>query len=248
MNSTFVTALTRALPSIGRSSQLRAPAFRLTRPFSSTPAPRVDNPRDSPIPDISKMTENLDTQGIKPNPLGRQSAASAEQDSITAIRNVLGVNTNRKPRTPTSHDFNKMAESLEAEMIKLPYADRSPPHHLHIYTHRHNLHLTLTRPNGNPLISMSCGQLGFRKTKRGGFDAAYQLTAHVFGQIQERGLLPEIQRLELVFRGFNIGREAFVKVLLGNEGRNIRGLVCRVTDSTRIKFGGNRSRATRRLG
>ena len=58
----------------------------------------------------------------------------------------------------------------------------------------------------------------------------------------------EIKRLEVVFRDFGPGREAFTKVLLGSEGRNIRGLVSRVTDATRLKFGGTRSRKVRRLG
>lgn len=95
---------------------------------------------------------------------------------------------------------------------------------------------------------MGCGQIGFRKAGRSGFDPAYQLSAHVMSQIQDKGLLMEIERLEIVFRGFGKGRDAFVKVLLGNEGRNLRGLVTRVTDSTRVKFGGTRSRHERRLG
>lgn len=98
------------------------------------------------------------------------------------------------------------------------------------------------------MLSMGCGRLGFRKGGRSGYDPAYQLASHVFAQIQEKGWLLDIQRLELVYRGFGPGREAFTKVLLGNEGKNIRGLVCRVTDSTRIKFGGTRSRKVRRLG
>lgn len=145
-------------------------------------------------------------------------------------------------------DYARLAESLEADMMKNPYADRAPPHHLHVYSHKHNTILTLTRPNGNPMMSLGCGQIGFRKAGRSGFDPAYQLSSHVMSQIQERGYLLEIKRLEIVFRGFGKGRDAFTKVLLGNEGRKIRGLVSRVTDSTRVKFGGTRSRKVRRLG
>lgn len=145
-------------------------------------------------------------------------------------------------------DYARMAEKLEADMMKHPYADRAPPHHLHVYSHKHNTILTLTRPNGNPMMSIGCGQIGFRKAGRSGFDPAYQLSSHVMSQIQERGYLLEIKRLEIVFRGFGKGRDAFTKVLLGNEGRRIRGLVSRVTDSTRVKFGGTRSRKVRRLG
>ncbi|PWY81886.1 translational machinery component [Aspergillus heteromorphus CBS 117.55] len=234
MNSAFVTALTRALPSLGRSCQLRAPAVSLTRPFSSTPT-TLENPKDS--------AREIERQIL--NTASEPQQAPRRNSSLSAINHIL---SDRMKNEKLSADFIKMADSLEAEMTKQRHADRSPPHQLHIYTHRHNLHLTLTRPNGNPLLSMSCGQLGFRKAKRGGYDAGYQLSAHVFGQIQEKGLLPDIKRLALSFRGWSLAREAFIKVLLGNEGRNIRGLVCSVTDATRIKFGGPRSRKVRRLG
>lgn len=147
-----------------------------------------------------------------------------------------------------SADYARLAESLEADMLRNPYSDRAPPHHLHVFSHKHNTMITLTRPNGDPMMSLGCGQIGFRKGGRSGFDPAYQLSSHVMSQIQERGYLLEIKRLEVVYRGFGKGRDAFTKVLLGNEGRNIRGLVSRVTDSTRVKFGGTRSRKVRRLG
>ncbi|EED24037.1 37S ribosomal protein S11, putative [Talaromyces stipitatus ATCC 10500] len=123
------------------------------------------------------------------------------------------------------------------EQLYSTYGNRTPPYNLHVYAHKHNTIITLTRPNGNPLMSLGCGNIGFRKSHRSGYDPAYQLSSHVFAQIQEKGLLPEITGISLVFRGFGMGRDAFIKVLLGNEGRNVRPLVTRVTDSTRIKFG-----------
>lgn len=159
------------------------------------------------------------------------------------------MNSNQNAQQKTlSSDYARMTADLQDEAMKNAYSDRRPSHHLHCYAHKHNTHVTLTRPNGEPILSMSCGQLGFRKAGRAGYDPAYQLTAHVFSKIHEKGILLEIQRLELILRDFGPGREAFVKVLLGNEGRAIRGLVGRVTDSTRIKFGGTRSRKSRRLG
>lgn len=60
----------------------------------------------------------------------------------------------------------------------------------------------------------------------------------------------EVKRrgIEVVLRGYGQGREAFQKALLGSEGRLVKGLVKKVTDNTRLKFGGTRSRAVRRLG
>ncbi|MCJ1341512.1 hypothetical protein MMC09_006808 [Bachmanniomyces sp. S44760] len=123
-----------------------------------------------------------------------------------------------------------------------------PPHHLHVYATKHNTHLTLTTPSRDPIISVSTGNIGFRKAARGTYDAGYQLGAYVMSRIHEQGLLTKIQKLELILRGFGPGREAITKILLGSEGMSLRPRISRVTDSTRLKFGGTRSPKPRRLG
>lgn len=230
MNSQFLNAAARTfLPSASRQFYFRIPSFQATRWFSSSQ-------------NVCSTNREMEKELLSTNP--RQTA-----EASSPLSEVTKTMQEEKPRSPSvSRDYFRMAESLEAEMIRSPYSDKGPPHHLHVYSHKHNTLLTLTRPNGNPMLSMGCGRLGFRKGGRSGYDPAYQLASHVFAQIQEKGWLLDIQRLELVYRGFGPGREAFTKVLLGNEGKNIRGLVCRVTDSTRIKFGGTRSRKVRRLG
>jgi small subunit ribosomal protein S11 len=121
-------------------------------------------------------------------------------------------------------------------------------HKLHIYATKHNTHITLSKPNRDALISVSCGNIGFRKAGRGTYDAAYQLAAFVMSRIQDKGLLPQIQKVELVYRGFGPGREAVTKAILSSEGKKIRGLIVKLSDSTRLKFGGVRSKKPRRLG
>ncbi|EOA82066.1 hypothetical protein ACJQWK_05567 [Exserohilum turcicum] len=121
-------------------------------------------------------------------------------------------------------------------------------HKLHIYAHKHNTHLCLTKPNRDPIISVSCGNIGFRKAGRGSYDAAYQLAAFLMNRIQDKGLIPQIKKLELVYRGFGPGREAVTKAILGSEGKKIRPLITKLADSTRLKFGGTRSKKPRRLG
>ncbi|KAK2863669.1 hypothetical protein FQN49_004115 [Arthroderma sp. PD_2] len=138
--------------------------------------------------------------------------------------------------------------SRVSNLIKNPYRPTEPPHHLHVYSHKHNTHITLTRPSGEPLLSLSTGNIGFHKGHRGGYDAAYQLASYTIGKIQERGFLMSINRLEVIMRGFGQGREAFTKALLGKEGKTLRERVVRVTDATRLKFGGTRSPRARRLG
>ncbi|MCJ1478955.1 hypothetical protein MMC13_007639 [Lambiella insularis] len=122
-----------------------------------------------------------------------------------------------------------------------------PPHHLHVFSSKHNTHITLTRPDRNPIFAVSTGNLGFRKAARGTYDAAYQLGSYVMNRIQQQGLMKDIRRVELVLRGFGDGREAIKKILLGSEGMAMRPRIVRVTDATRLKFGGTRSPKPRRL-
>lgn len=67
---------------------------------------------------------------------------------------------------------------------------------------------------------------------------------------EDLGLKTErpIKNMEVILRGFGKGREAVVKAIMGNEGRGLRDRIIRVSDATRLKFGGTRSPKPRRLG
>jgi small subunit ribosomal protein S11 len=150
---------------------------------------------------------------------------------------------------------NVMRSSLKPDETDLeslddlaPEAEDPEPYHFHIYSHKHNTHITVTDPKRNALISLSCGNLGFRKSNRKHYDSAYQLGAYVIDKMHQKNLVNQIKKLEVVLRGFGQGREAVVKVLMGNEGKLLRPKITRVADSTRLKFGGTRSPKRRRLG
>lgn len=153
-------------------------------------------------------------------------------------------------RTSTGDYSNMIPGTLPTALRNLAVRDwdEDDKHKLHIYATKHNTHLTLSKPNRDALISVSCGNIGFRKAGRGTYDAAYQLAAFVMSRILDKGLLPQIQKLELIYRGFGPGREAVTKAILGAEGKRIRGLIVKLSDSTRLKFGGVRSKKPRRLG
>ncbi|KFH42814.1 putative 37S ribosomal protein-like protein [Hapsidospora chrysogenum ATCC 11550] len=121
------------------------------------------------------------------------------------------------------------------------------PYHLHIYSTKHNTHVTCTKPNREPIISLSCGNLGYKKSRRGLFDSAYSLTKYLIERLIHTGWPMKMDRLEVVMRGFGQGREAALKVLMSPEGKILRDKIVRVSDSTRLKFGGTRSRRPRRL-
>ncbi|WEJ97087.1 hypothetical protein PSN45_004635 [Yamadazyma tenuis] len=99
----------------------------------------------------------------------------------------------------------------------------------------------------HPKIHVSAGQLGFKKTQRSEYEAAYQVSSRMFKLIEERKLLSPNDRVELVLRNFGKGREAFLAALQGKEGSSVKDHIVRVSDSTKLKFGGTRSKKLRRL-
>jgi small subunit ribosomal protein S11 len=196
------------------------------RPFSSaTPVPAKDV---STTDSMEKMLGNVSTNSVYGDVSPKFQRVGGTYGSIIPDRTSADLG-----------DFKNLAGQQWPEQNW---------HHLHIMAHKHNTHLTLTKPNRDPLISVSCGNIGFRKAGRGTYDAAYQLAAFVMSRIQDKGLLPQIQKLELIYRGFGPGREAVTKAILGNEGKRIRPLITKLSDSTRLKFGGVRSKKPRRLG
>lgn len=207
--------------------------------------------------------------------------ASCRRTTTTPLPTHTPLTTTRTltttPRTPARSDdiFRGMSNTGNTKTNLGDYLRPSPggppdadmslrlsgnriPHRIHIYSHRHNTHVTLTQPprkspsdpskTVDVLLSLSAGNIGFRKAARGSYDAAFQLGGFLMKQIQERGLLRDIDSLEVVLRGFGPGREAVSKALLGQEGKLIRGKITSVKDATRLKFGGTRSPKPRRLG
>ncbi|KAK2752813.1 hypothetical protein FQN55_005945 [Onygenales sp. PD_40] len=200
---------------------------------------------DSGPSDISYLSDALDMSD-KSDKSGKSAYARQLDKRLSQPLDAL-FDPKPIPATRTERDAATMTSRFR-DIINDPYPVQDPPHHLHVYSHKHNTHMTLTKPNREPLLSLSCGNIGFRKAHRSKFDAAHQLSSFMIGKIQEDGHLMTIKRLEVVLRGFGAGREAFTKVLLGPEGKYLREVVTRVTDSTRVKFGGTKSRNVRRLG
>lgn len=168
------------------------------------------------------------------------------------MRNLSATLRDRTKSTvipPHIKNPRRANQSLETDPLK-EIAGLSAPtasYYLHCFTTKHNTHLTLSNPSGQPLMSVSTGDIGFRKAARGTYDAAFQLGAYFLGRIQEKGWLRDIHALELIFRDFGPGREAIQKILLGVEGKFVRNRIIRVMDATRLKFGGTRSKKPRRL-
>jgi small subunit ribosomal protein S11 len=221
-----------------------------------TPCRRSDSGTDQPSgSDALARLARESTDQNKPRVSSASALASrwANNPSRPSYSSSAFLKDTTRPPLPTVDSFlegftKRSIPSLTAETL---------PHKLSVYATKHNCHITLTTPpekdsQGNfgtrVLISVSCGNIGFRKAGRGSYDAAYQLAAFVLSRVKDRGWLPQIQKLEVCFRGFGPGRDAVSQALMGLEGKNLKGLITMVTDATRLKFGGTRSRAPRRLG
>ncbi|KAH7127665.1 hypothetical protein EDB81DRAFT_809759 [Dactylonectria macrodidyma] len=225
------------------SNALRCP-FQAARPLSHTSARRADDPPPRPPPAPRTRAPRPNSASLLENMYGTPQSPSAAQPgqpnamaslSQSLVFKALGkANPNSSLEVGGSRTVQAKEDDLE-------------PYHFHIYSHKHNTHITCTKPNRDPIISLSCGNIGFRKSRRGTFDSAYSLTKYILERLIHNGWPMKISRLEVVMRGFGQGREAALKVLMSPEGKVLRDKIVRVADSTRIKFAGTRSEKPRRL-
>ncbi|GAB0135080.1 hypothetical protein EsDP_00003431 [Epichloe bromicola] len=223
---------------------------KATVSISSSPTPRLftqssarwdDWKADRPRMQARPKTESFLETVLNSSPPSRNRTAQSSNAMNDLSQSMVFQALNNKPNIDTSALSGKAYEPPQRR------EDEQEPYHFHVYSHKHNTHITCTKPNREPIISMSCGNIGYRKSRRGTFDSAYSLTKYVLERLIHTGWPMKIQRLELVLRGFGQGREAVVKVLMSPEGKILRDKIVRVADSTRIKFGGTRSEKPRRL-
>ncbi|OAD80073.1 hypothetical protein PHYBLDRAFT_103712, partial [Phycomyces blakesleeanus NRRL 1555(-)] len=112
---------------------------------------------------------------------------------------------------------------------------------LHINATFNNTILTLTRPNGSPLVNTSGGTAGFKKAQRSGYEAAHQAALQLLDKVQAKNL--NVTNIHIVLKGFGPGRDAAYKALVTGVQWNVR----RITDATPVPFGGCRPKKARRL-
>jgi small subunit ribosomal protein S11 len=227
----------RAISSICLSCRTRLQSHHNRSRNLSTTSTRQASDEDFINPFVTALRSNPAIP--QPKSPSRTQTSAPPKDPTHQTLQIL-------PRSKASQNLKNIASQAGNEAASRT-SSISDSHHLHVYATKHNTHLTLTKPNREPLLSLSAGNIGFRKSQRGSFDAAYQLASYTMGKMHERGMLINMNKLEIVLRGFGAGREAFQKALLGSEGKGIKGKVTRVTDSTRLKFGGVRSKNVRRL-
>ncbi|GAO50067.1 hypothetical protein G7K_4202-t1 [Saitoella complicata NRRL Y-17804] len=198
---------------------------------------------------------------------GSKSEASgslADLSEQLAAAGEAGAETDPKPEAPAPLAKPFMAHMLEAKAsgeLKTKSArekilsgnanvlnpfNRDEIYRLRVHCSKNNTIVTLTL-NHEPVggCSASSGSAGFKKHKRGEYEAAYQAVMKVFASMRERQVRP--QHLEIVLKGLGQGREAATRILTGNEARDFRSAIKAVADLTPIRFGGCRPPARRRI-
>lgn len=115
------------------------------------------------------------------------------------------------------------------------------PHQIHINATFNNTIITLTRPNGAPLVTTSGGSAGFKKAARSGYEAAHQAALQLLEKMNAKNL--QVPNVHIVLKGFGPGRDAAFKALVSGNSWNVK----RITDATPIPFGGCRPKKARRL-
>lgn len=112
----------------------------------------------------------------------------------------------------------------------------------------HQLMLYYLKLPHKVLFTYTTGQLGFKKKARGEYESGHQLTKKVFEKIlSDKNLHNSKIPIEVVLKNFGKGRKAFLSCLSGKEGEYFKKYVTRISDDTDIKFGGTKSRKTRRV-
>ncbi|KAF8865571.1 translational machinery component [Acephala macrosclerotiorum] len=250
-------------------SSYRLP-MRCLRSFSTTPRRRADDDKSKPVPFTSAAFQPR-TQAPTAPPISPSLNPKSASSSMNVLSNILKATVfepnqaaRRQGRLPNTNSSSDGSSSGLPGGSAEPGSDTS--WQLHIYATRHNVHITVVRPPGwvhpqtgrrypkaphnnrTVALSLAAGNLGFRKSGRKHYDSAFQLASYVMGRMQESGMNAWIETLEVYLRGFGAGREAVTKALLGTEGRFLKRKVIKVSDATRLKFGGTRSKKPRRLG
>jgi small subunit ribosomal protein S11 len=235
---------------------------------TSKPEPAAHSSRPYSFPSVSRAQTYTPPPSPSLNPKAATGAASMAELSKTFSGMTSLISQNRGSRAAESRRRSSVLDTLSlssdgtsGNLVPEDGDFTERAHQLHIMATRHNCHITIVRPPGyrNPLngnvsnnrtvlMSVACGNLAFRHSARKHYDSAFQLASYVMGVLKSRGHIKDIQQLEVFLRGFGAGREAVTKALLGLEGASLRGKIVKVSDATRLKFGGTRSKKPRRLG
>jgi len=133
----------------------------------------------------------------------------------------------------------------ESRIVPMKISEREPGYiFVHAVATGRNIHITITDHKRNPLISMSAGQIGLKHSKRGTIEAGLETSIRAFKKLAD--LSRDIEKVEIVLKGFRLGRSGFLTALMGQQGDFLRSKIVRITDATPLRIGSSKVRNTKR--
>ena len=197
-------------------------------------------PSRSPLKDIAGDLESI--------------ADSLDEAVEPKVKNNETPNVEEEPpRAPNSNngkaeDKRKASKSSKKAVNPSPFSRlQNDSYTLHAQCSNNNTILGFSNSLGKTLYQVSAGMCGFKHVQRSTYEAGYQCAVRMFERIAREQEETGTVRLEIVFKGRGMGRDALQKALMMSEGELVRRLVIRLTDKTPIKIGGVRAQKARRM-
>lgn len=215
-------------------------------PMSSLPgSPSFMNPLKNTAPSPAEPSEP--SSSGPSTPLSNDDLAFFEQ-LRKPVDSLVDDGPPAAPSTayPSPNPPNPVREAGQTSEVLQRNRDKEK-YGLYVKATRNNTLITLTRPNGTPLVRYTGGKVGFKGQRRSTYEAGYLCAVRTFERIEQ--VSEELQgklQVWLYLNGFGQGRDAVYRALMATEGVNVRPLVTRVTDKTPIKVGGTRAKKMRR--
>jgi small subunit ribosomal protein S11 len=233
---TFATSLAR-----------RAGSDALPTPPLSTTSPALDSSTSLTLDEGDYSTIPA-LEDAYPRPLAALGpdvpASSWGIDMPTAPDSGYGAPSTALP------NINPLRSPLNQSMAQ----PESTTWHIHVQCSGNNTIVNFTHESGRSFKKawFSGGSCGFKGANRNGYEAGYQCAARLFKRIEQQldtdfpNAAAYPVRIEIFFKGFGKGRDAFLSALTMTEGERVRDRVERLTDRTPIKIGGTRSKKMKR--
>jgi small subunit ribosomal protein S11 len=174
---------------------------------------------------------------LKDTPLvGKKSGRTGTHDRIDAFR-------------PT--DISDL-DDPDPEILKppplpiLPIQSGEDPGYFYIHgvATTKNIHVTIADHKHNPIIVTSAGRHGLKHSKRQTVEAGYTTTVAAFEKLAMSKHV--VNKVEIVLKGFGMGRRGFLSAISGHHGEFVRQKVVRVTDATPMQIGYIKARNEKR--
>lgn len=149
------------------------------------------------------------------------------------------------PRDTSALEANPLRRAKQTSAANM---DR-PLYAVYVKASRNNTIVTFARPKDRllaPLVTLTGGKLGFKKSNRNGYEAGYQCSVGIIAAMEKELARTEFE-WELYLNGFGQGRDAMLTALTTAVGERVKPLLRRVTDRTPLKIGGTRGQKTRRV-